>query len=109
MKQQQVEIEIDEEIAVKIQRVRFLYNSRKAIIDSILGNKNLQTNLLLVDYYQKRYEESYIDYKEMLDAVYANYLSEIKEGVVREWMVDISSSKIIATLCQKTEGNNKEI
>lgn len=98
MKEYQVKIDIDEEIAVKIQRVRFIYNSRKSIINAILRNKTLQTEIELVDYYQNRYEESYIAYKEMLEAVSTNYLSAIKEGRVKEWMIDISTSQIIVTI-----------
>lgn len=103
MERQEIHIAIEEDAAVKIQRVRFLYIARKSIIDKMI-KENLQVDQGLLDYYQKRYEESYIDYQEMLEAVRLNYLSGIKEGTVIKWGIDLSTSEIIATVCTRKAG-----
>lgn len=104
---QELHIAIGEDAAVKIQRVRFLYIARKSIIDKIV-RENLQIDRELLDYYQERYEESCVEYQEMLEAVRLNYLSGIKEGTVVQWSIDLSTSEILATVCTRKEGRDAD-
>lgn len=104
-KKREQQIKISEELAAKIERVHYLYQCRKQILNTILRNEKNLYDKKMLDYYQEKYEESYIEMQQMIQFVKETFLSHVEAYMV-SFYVEMSTSMLIFRYCEK--GLDKE-
>ncbi len=108
-KKREQQIKISEELAAKIERVHYLYQCRKQILNTILRNEKNLYDKKMLDYYQEKYEESYIEMQQMIQFVKETFLSHVEAYMV-SFYVEMSTSMLILRYCEKglDKGEGKE-
>lgn len=105
-KKREEKIQISEELAAKIERVHYLYQCRKQILDTILRNEKNLYDRQMLDYYQEKYEESYIEMQQLIQFIKEAFLSHVEAYVV-SFYVEMSTSTLILRYCEKSSGERE--
>lgn len=88
-----VMIPVTEELADRIERATYICRGRRDIIKAVLKDKEGGYNTELLEYYQKLYEDSYLEFRQMVEYVNSCVLSEF-EGRTFRWSLEYCTSTI---------------
>ena len=105
-KRKEERINISEELAAKIERVHYLYQCRKQILDTILRNEKNIYDRQMLDYYQEKYEESYIEMQQLIQFIKETFLSHVEAYVV-SFYIEMSTSTLVLRYCEKCIENRE--
>ena len=105
-KRKEERINISEELAAKIERVHYLYQCRKQILDTILRNEKNIYDRQMLDYYQEKYEETYIEMQQLIQFIKETFLSHVEAYVV-SFYIEMSTSTLVLRYCEKSIENRE--
>lgn len=97
-------VEIPEEVALRIERAMYLWRGRKEIIDRLLQNGEGNYNEEMLLFYQRLYDEAYLDFRRIQAFVECELLSGYAGRGRFRWELEMSTNSIYVTLLDEVAG-----
>lgn len=100
IKRNERRIKISEELAAKMERIHYIFEGRKCILDAVMRNENGAYSKEMLEAYLKKYDEAFVENQQMVEFVKTEFLTGLDVHKM-SFYVEMSTSTLVINVCEK--------